>query len=72
MVSTRTGRDCPNTVTNTTARAMPGKDITMSKSRISTSEVHLPEVAAMAPNTAAASKATAVDARPITSEELAP
>ena len=72
MVSTSTGNDCPNTVTNTTAKAMPGNDITMSSRRISTSDTHLPAVAAMAPSTEAARSATPVAASPITSDELAP
>src|SRR5699024_9977093 len=72
IANTSTGREVPNTATNTAARAVPGKDITTSSTRITTSERNFAPVAAIEPITAAASSAPAVAARPISSEERAP
>ena len=72
MAKTSTGRELPKTATNTAAKAMPGKDMMMSSTRISTSETALPAVAAMDPNTEAATIAAAVAHRPITSDDRAP
>src|SRR5699024_9534197 len=67
-----TGSELPNTATNTAASAMPGKDMITSRMRISTSEASLAAVAAIEPITAATTRAPAVAARPITSEERVP
>ena len=72
MAPISTGVDDPHTATKTAARAMPGKLITMSSTRMSTSETTLPAVAATEPSTAAAASARAVAASPITSDDRAP
>src|SRR5690625_3905744 len=67
-----TGSELQNTATNTAASAMPGKDMITSRMRISTSEASFAAVAAIEPITAATTRAPAVAARPITSEERVP
>jgi len=67
-----TGTELPKTATKTAASAMPGKLMTMSRMRMSTSDTTLPAVAAIEPRTAAASRAPAVAHRPMSSEVRAP
>ena len=62
------GMDAPKDSTNVAARAMPGKDITMSQMRMMTSETHLRDTAAIAPTMEPATSANAVAPRPITNE----
>ena len=73
MITTgRMGRRDASAVTMTAASAMPGKLMTMSRMRMSTSETTLPAVAAIEPSTAAATSARPVAARPTISETRAP
>ena len=58
----------PNTTTKVAASAMPGKDMTTSRTRMMTSETHLRETAARAPMIEPHTKAKAVAPKPITSE----
>ena len=54
--------------TNTAARAMPGKDMMMSRMRMMTSETALRETAAMAPMMEPKTSAKAVAPKPMISE----
>ena len=72
MVMMMTGRELPNTATKTAARAMPGKDMMMSRMRITTSETHLFETAAMEPKIAAQARAKRVAQIPMMSEMREP
>ena len=67
-----TGREVPNTATNTAARAMPGKDMITSSARIRNSEGSFAAVAAKEPRIIAASSAAPVANRPISSEAREP
>ena len=58
--------------TSTAASAIPGKDMTTSSTRMTTSPIHLRLVAAMAPRTAARARAMPVALKPTTRETRAP
>jgi hypothetical protein len=62
----------PNTATSTAASAMPGNAITTSRQRISVSSTALREVAATAPSSAPATRASPVAPSPIASDQRAP
>ena len=66
------GIDAPKERTNVAARAMPGKDMTMSQMRMMTSETHFRDTAAIAPTMDPTTSANAVAPRPIVSEYRAP
>ena len=72
MMTGSIGRRVDIAETRTAARAMPGKDMTTSSTRMRVSAIHLRDVAATAPRTAATTRARPVAVSPTTSETLAP
>ena len=72
MITGTIGRREDMASTRTAARAMPGKDMRTSRTRMTTSPIHLRLVAAIAPRTEARARAMPVALRPTTSETLAP
>ena len=62
------GTELPNAMTNVAARAMPGKDMTTSSTRMMTSDTHLRDTAATAPMMEPHTRAKAVAPRPMISE----
>ena len=72
MMTGSIGRRVDIAETSTAARAIPGKDMTTSSTRMRVSATHLREVAATAPSTEATRSARPVAVSPTTSETLAP
>ena len=62
------GTELPNTMTNVAASAMPGNDMTTSRMRMMTSDIHLRDTAAIDPMIEPSTSANAVAPRPMTSE----
>ena len=68
MAKMSEGTELPNAMTNVAARAMPGKDMTTSSTRMMTSDTHLRDTAATAPMMEPQMSANAVAPRPMMSE----
>src|SRR5690625_1521716 len=72
IATIRTGIPLPKTATRTAARAMPGKAMTTSSTRMTDSSIARCDVAARPPRTAPATRARKVAPRPIRSEYREP